>query len=101
MRRGFKAWSERTSREYRRSLGVPLAHPLDPHRLANLLGVRVTTPEAIPGLSPDSVSQLTGVDRDSWSAVTIAHSSKRLVVLNSGHSRASRPWIKSDLAVRL
>ena len=28
MRRGFKAWCERTSHEYRISLGVPLANPL-------------------------------------------------------------------------
>jgi len=88
MRRGFKAWSERISREYHSSLGVALAHPLDPRRLADLLGVRVTTPEAIPGLSPKSVSQLTRVDRESWSAVTIAYQGKRLVVLNSGHSPA-------------
>ena len=50
--------------------------------------MRVTTPEAIPGLSRETVSQLTSVDRKSWSAVTIAHHGKRLVVLNSGQSRA-------------
>ena len=88
MRRGFKAWCERTSHEYRSSLGVRLTDPLDPRRLANLLGVRVTTPEAIPGLSQETVSQLTSVDRESWSAVTISHKRKRLVVLNSGQSRA-------------
>ena len=88
MRRGLKAWCERTSREYRSSLGVPLADALDPRRLANLLGVRVTTPEAIPGLSRETVFHLTRVDRDSWSAVTISHNGKRLVVLNSGQSEA-------------
>ncbi len=90
MRRGFKAWCERTSREYRRALGVPPADPLDPRRLASLLGVRVTTPEAIPGLSRETVSQLTRVDRESWSAVTISHAGRRLVVLNSGQSRPRR-----------
>ena len=88
MRRGFKAWCERTSHEYRSSLGVSPTDPLDPRRLANLLDVRVTTPEAIAGLSRETVSQLTSVDRESWSAVTIAHHGKRLVVLNSGQSRA-------------
>ena len=88
MRRGFKAWSERTSHEYRRSLGVRPADPLDPRQLANLLGVRVTTPEAIPGLSRGAISQLTRVDPESWSAVTISHNGKRLVVLNSGQSEA-------------
>ena len=88
MRRGFKAWCERTSREYHSSLGVTLADPLDARRLAHLLGVRVTTPEAIPGLSRETVVHLTKVDRDSWSAVTISHNGKRLVVLNSGQSEA-------------
>ncbi|MXW10512.1 MAG: ImmA/IrrE family metallo-endopeptidase [Gammaproteobacteria bacterium] len=88
MRRGFKAWCERTSREYRVSLGVPLANPLDPGRVADLLGVRVTTPEAIPGVSQESVVQLTKIDRDSWSAVTISLNGKRLVILNSGQSVA-------------
>ena len=88
MRRGFKAWCERASQEYRGALGAPLADRLDPHRLAKLLDVRVTTPEKIPGLSQTVVHQLTRVDRDSWSAVTIAHNGKRLVVLNSGQSRA-------------
>ena len=90
MRRGFKAWCERTSQEYRASLGVRLAERLDPRRLAGVLGVRVATPEGIPGLSRDSVEQLTKVDRDSWSAVTIAQNGRRLVVLNSGQSRARR-----------
>ena len=88
MRRGFKAWCERTSQEYRSSLRVAQADPLDPRRLANLLGVRVTTPERIPGLSRGAVNQLTRVDRESWSAVTISHNGRRLVVLNSGQSRA-------------
>lgn len=88
MRRGFKAWSERTSLEYRRTLGMSPADPLDPRRLANLLGVRITAPEAIPGLSREAVSQLTRVDREGWSAVTISHNGKRMVILNSGQSRA-------------
>ncbi len=90
MRRGFKAWSERTSHEYRSALGVRPPDRLDPRRMAKLLGVLVTTPEAIVGLSREAVSQLTRVDRQSWSAVTIAHLGKRLVVLNSGQSSARR-----------
>ena len=86
MRRGFKAWSERTSAEYHRALGVPLAERLDPRSLANLLGVSVTVPERIPGLSRQSIVQLTKLDRGSWSAVTVAQNGRRLVVLNSGQS---------------
>ena len=88
MRRGFKSWCERTSREYRSSLGVSRAGPLDPRQLADLVGVRVTTPERIPGLSRTAVFQLTKADRDSWSAVTISYNGKNLIVLNSGHSPA-------------
>ena len=90
MRRGFKAWCERTSVEYRRSLGIRLASPLDPRRLAELLGVAVTTPGQMPGLSPAALSQLTRVDTDSWSAVTVSHDDRWLVVLNSGQSRVRR-----------
>lgn len=88
MKRGFKAWCERTSQEYRDSLAVPLADPLDPRRLADLLEVQVTTPERIPRLSRTAVIQLTEADRDSWSAVTVSHDGRHLIVLNSGHSRA-------------
>ena len=86
MRRGFKAWSERTSVEYRRALGIPLAVALDPYRLAELLGVRVTTAERIPTLTKESLHQLTVEDRESWSAVTLCLGDRRLVILNSGHS---------------
>ena len=88
MRRGFKAWCERTSQEYRAALGVRLADRLDPRRLAELLDVQVSVPEAIPGLSRASIHQLTRVDRDSWSAVTISQSGRSLIVLNSGQSAA-------------
>ena len=88
MRRGFKSWCERTSAEYRQTLGVPLDKPLDPRRLATLLKVRVKTPEALPGLPDSSRRQLTEVDSDSWSAVTVSNGGASLVVLNSGHSQA-------------
>ena len=86
MRRGFKAWSERTSAEYRRALGITPTSALDPHRLAEHLGVRVTSAERIPTLSKQSLHQLTVEDRESWSAVTLSHGDQRLVILNSGHS---------------
>ena len=69
-------------------LAVSLVGALDPRRLADLLEVRVTVPEQIPGLSRGAVLQLTRADRDSWSAVTISQDGKHLVVLNSGQSQA-------------
>ena len=88
MRRGFKSWCERAAAEYRQTLGVPLDSALDPRALAVLLGVRVTTPEALPALPPASRRQLTEIDPESWSAVTVSQGDARLVVLNSGHSQA-------------
>ena len=86
MRRGFKAWCERTSADYRRALGIPLTAALDPYELAAHLGVRVTTPERIPTLSKTSLHQLTVADPSSWSAVTLSQGGQRLIVLNSEHS---------------
>ena len=86
MRRGFKAWCERVSAEYRQLLGVPMAAALDPHALAGHLNVRVLMPEDVPGVRPVSLRQLRATaGRASWSAVTISQGSVRLVILNSGH----------------
>ena len=98
MRRGFKAWCERTANDYRRALGVAACGPLDPRHLADHLGVRVASPEDIPTLSDAARRQLVEVDPDSWSAVTIALGDARLVILNSGHSDARQ---RSSLAHEL
>ncbi len=86
MRRGFKAWCERTSSEYRQALGLSLAVSLDPLILAEHLNVRVLMPDEVPGVSPKSLIQLKGSDGlATWSAVTITQGGIRLVILNSGH----------------
>ena len=88
MRRGFKAWCERTANDYRHALGVAPCGALDPRHLADHLGVSVASPEDIPTLSDTARRQLVEIDPDSWSAVTIALGDARLVILNSGHSDA-------------
>ena len=88
MRRGFKSWCERTAAEYRRTLGIPLGAALDPRALAAALGVRVAAPEELPGIPRDSLQHLTRAGADQWSAVTISQGGTRLVILNSGQSRA-------------
>lgn len=88
MRRGFKAWCERTAAEYRGDLGVPLDGPLDPRRLAVVLKVRVLTPRDFPALSETSQRQLLEEDRYGWSAVTVSRNGARLVVINPSHSPA-------------
>lgn len=98
MRRGFKAWCERTASDYRHTLGVAPSGALDPRRLADHLGVRVATPEDIPTLSDTARRQLVEVDPGSWSAVTIALGDAQLVILNSGQSKARQ---RSSLAHEL
>ncbi len=90
MRRGFKAWCERVAGEYRQALGIPPDARLDANALAASLGVRVATPEQLPGLSPASITQLTVTEPDSWSAVTISQRGVKLVILNSGQSARRR-----------
>ena len=86
MRRGFKAWCERASREYRSHLALGLEDALDPHGLARYLGVTVWTPQDVPSLSSHSIKQLTRIDPSSWSAVTVAAGGRNLIILNSAHS---------------
>ena len=90
MRRGFKAWCERVSGEYRQTLGIPLDARIDAYGLATSLGVRVATPEELPDLSEASITQLSVSEPKIWSAVTISHRGLKLVILNSGQSPRRR-----------
>ena len=83
MRRGFKAWCERTAVEYREALGISSEVALDPRAFAAFLSVRVVTPQDFPGLSRKALEQLTVTDPDSWSAITISQRGIHLVILNS------------------
>ena len=99
MRRGFKSWCENASGEYRSHLGLDLGDRLEPRDLARHLGVLVRNPHELPGLSRQSIRQLTKVDPDSWSAVTIAAGGKNLVILNSAHaSTRQRSSLAHELA---
>lgn len=88
MRRGFKAWCERTAADYRRELGIPPEGRLEPERIAARLGVRVVTPQDIPRLSQRSREQLLQEDPYGWSAVTVSRNGARIVVVNPAHSDA-------------
>ena len=88
MRRGFKAWCEQASAEYREAANLSLTEAFDPRILADMLSVRVRSPADIPGLSPSSLDQLTVHDAGSWSAITLVRRGSKLVILNSGQSDA-------------
>jgi Zn-dependent peptidase ImmA (M78 family) len=87
--RGFKAWCERYSVDKRKALGLAVHDPLDARALASHLGVRVWTPDDVPGLSTEAIGVLLrndGVTPSDWSAVTLMVGTKVVVILNSSHS---------------
>lgn len=87
--RGFKAWCERYSAEVRQELGLAASAPIDPRALAKHLGIRVWTPEQVPGLSKENLDILLrndGTTPSCWSAVTLVVGKTTLVILNSSHS---------------
>lgn len=86
-RRGFKTWCETVATEKRHALKVPPTAPLDPRLVARDMRVAVRYIEQIPDLSPGTLEQLTRKDPDAWSAVTLCHNSRYLVVLNSAHPK--------------
>lgn len=90
MRRGLKAWCERVSEEYRSELGISLSALLEPEILAKHLEVMVWHPKDIPGVAEDVINQLTVVDRDSWSAVTLNIGNESLIIVNSSHPATRR-----------
>ncbi len=85
MRRGFKAQAERTALRLRQELGQSALEPIDPRALLTSLGIIVWEPEDVPGLSAEHLKQLTVIDPDSWSGVTIRESGQIVIVVNPTH----------------
>jgi hypothetical protein len=85
-RRGFKTWCENMAFGFRRDLKLDRLGPLPPRRLAEHLGIRVWTPDEIPGLERKHRDQLLVRDSSSWSAVTLSMPDGRLIVINSAHA---------------
>jgi hypothetical protein len=98
LERGFKTWAERTSGAIRNELSLPSHAPLDPKKLAFVLGVRLATPEEFPGLPKDTSDQLLLRDPGGWSAVTLSVGGKSIVIYNPKHSHARQA---SDIAHEL
>jgi hypothetical protein len=85
LRRGFKTWCENAAIGYRRDLNIDRDGTLDPRLLAQHLGVKVWTAKEVSGLAPATLKQLTEVDPQSWSAVTLRSDKGDLVILNNAH----------------
>jgi hypothetical protein len=87
VRRGFKAQAERAAADARNALNLPLNAPIDPWSYAAYLKVRVLDFGKL-GLPMRAVSQLTVVDGDSWSAMTLQIEGMFAIVLNPAHAIA-------------
>jgi hypothetical protein len=87
-RRGFKTWSERTGLRARQKLKLSPSAPLDPLRLAELLGVFVLQPNDLPDLGEEVRLRLASVHGDCWSAITVSEGSCHLIVVNSSHAKS-------------
>jgi Zn-dependent peptidase ImmA (M78 family) len=87
MRRGFKSRCEQISKTFRDALSLSLDDPLSYTDLAKYLGILVWSIEEIPNLDKKYIKQLIEVDKDEWSALTVAENNKHLIILNPTHSK--------------
>ncbi len=85
MRRGFKSEAERCAIAARQKLGIAMSAPFDSWAYATHLNVILLDFKALQ-LSAATVRQLTVVDDDSWSAMTLNEDGVLGVVLNPAHA---------------
>jgi Zn-dependent peptidase ImmA (M78 family) len=86
LRRGFKALAERKAAAARVALGLAPTDPLDAWAYAAHLQVLVESLANLQ-LPATAIRQLTQVDPDSWSAMTLRENDIFLIVLNPTHAR--------------
>lgn len=84
MERGFKSRCEEISRSLRFELGLKTIDPLSAEDLASHLGVLVL-PISELGLPPGDFRQLTEIDADSWSAITVSAFGRDAIIVNPCH----------------
>jgi hypothetical protein len=85
VRRGFKAQAERSAAAARLALGLRPHAPLDPWAYASHLKVTILEFGRL-GLCAQAVRQLTFVDGDSWSAMTLKVGEAFAIVINPAHA---------------
>lgn len=85
MRRGFKALAERNALAARQVLGLTADAPIDPWAYASHLGV-IVLEFAELDVSPEVANQLTVIDAESWSAMTIQENGGFAIIINPAHA---------------
>jgi Zn-dependent peptidase ImmA (M78 family) len=85
VRRGFKAQAERTSASARAALGLASHARLNPFEYADHLKVTILDFGKLD-LPAEAVRQLTVLDGDSWSAMTLKVGETFAIVINPAHA---------------
>jgi hypothetical protein len=85
LRRGFKTQAELISVAVRAEIGLSPADPLDPHRLAEHLGIPVAMLEGLRPRAPEAVDHLLGEGVRCFSAATVFRGTRRMIVANPAH----------------
>ena len=88
MRRGFKKEAKELAVDVRSELGLGDHDPLDPWALMTLLDIPVLTLSEFQNESQLCVHHFTTTEVDVFSAVTVFHGSRRLIVHNDAHARS-------------
>ncbi|MEX2374686.1 MAG: ImmA/IrrE family metallo-endopeptidase [Dehalococcoidia bacterium] len=84
LRYGFKAEAERLSLELRSELGLGADDPVDPRDLAKLYGIPIVGASDLE-VSAEHAQYFAGARSGSWSATTVFHGTRRIIVLNDLH----------------
>lgn len=87
MKHGFKAKAERISAAVRAELALEPTAPLCPWKLADHFSILVFEPDDLP-IAANDVYQLTVVDPDSWSGITVKEAGLSAVILNPAHPKS-------------
>jgi Zn-dependent peptidase ImmA (M78 family) len=86
LRRGFKKEANAIAVEIRQELSLRPTEPLKPLELAEHLAIPVIPLSSFEREAPSMVRQFSFVDRSAFSAITVFHGTKRIIVHNDRHS---------------
>lgn len=87
LRRGFKTEAHNIAREIRNELNLAPDAPLDPLELAEYLSIPVLTLSEMEKSAPFAVNYFSQAGSSEFSALTVFHSTKRMIVYNDSHTK--------------
>ena len=98
LERGFKAWSERTSNLIRKELDTVQDAALDLSKLADYLGIKIWTPNDVPGIEKNDLQELLENSWNEWYGVGLQDGDQSVVIYNPRQSKRRQA---SDIAHEL